>query len=173
MTPRNLDAATSCATVTVWWRLCAPHPGTGGPAHDQRALCRSQHIFVCAGGHRGDSLAYTCVGDPGNALTCNDGYHVRALLVRLSVRVSAGLTSRVEALERKLCMRAPCEAYPSAETGALAGKPQTSRDYLLFLPERLIIGRLCACPAPAAVRARLSYAESCVKIEHAHQHGGQ
>ncbi|KAK9827672.1 hypothetical protein WJX81_006702 [Elliptochloris bilobata] len=36
----------------------------------------SQHIFVRSGGRSGDSLAYTCVGDPGNALTCNDGYHV-------------------------------------------------------------------------------------------------
>ena len=40
---------------------------------------RSQHIFVRSDGRSGDSLAYTCVGDPGNALTCNDGYHVRSM----------------------------------------------------------------------------------------------
>ena len=41
--------------------------------------CRSQHIFVRSDGRSGNSLAYTCVGDPGNALTCNDGYHVRSM----------------------------------------------------------------------------------------------
>ena len=34
---------------------------------------------MCSDGRSGDSLAYTCVGDPGNALTCNDGYHVRSM----------------------------------------------------------------------------------------------
>lgn len=43
---------------------------------------RSQHIFVRSDGRSGDSLAYTCVGDPGNALTCNDGYHVRSMAHR-------------------------------------------------------------------------------------------
>lgn len=170
MTPRTLDAMTYCSMVTVWWRLCAPHPRTGGAVHNQLGLCRSQHIFVCAGGRRGDSLAYTCVGDPGNALTCNDGYHVRALLVRVSVRILAGLTCR---MDRKLCIASAVRSSPVCRDWSSC-REAADLSGLLNIPARTVDpSRVVCLPAPVGVRARLSHAESCAKIGHTHQHSGQ